>query len=115
MKVNQMNIKEKLQQISNLKADIDKYFDGNICYDLVDLTDRYWTLFNEHKLEDVRWSKNNPMDIKDPYREHLYKKEVLSVLRKGKFTLVCVKANVGPIEDLIFDNSKEIPESKLSQ
>src|SRR5512138_758610 len=101
-----MNIKEKLQQISNLKADIDKYFDGNICYDLVDLTDQYWTLFNERKLDtdhdnqytkanDVGWSENNPMNTEDSDREHLYQEEVLSVLRKGEFTLVCVRANGG--------------------
>jgi hypothetical protein len=121
-----MNIREKLQQISDLKADIDKYFDGNIYYDLVDLTDQYWTVFNERKLEsdhdnqytranDVGWSENNPMDIEGPDREHLYQEEVRCVLRKGEFTLVCIRSNSGTIEDLVFDNSKEIPERKLSQ
>lgn len=120
-----MNIKEKLRQLSALTQEVSEYFDGLVCYDITDFTDQYWTVFGERKYkqdnepyikaDDVGWSHENPMDINGPDREHIYSGYVRFVLRKPEFTLVCARLSDGTIEDLIFDNSKEIPEDKLNQ
>ena len=53
--------------------------------------------------------------LMDPDRKHIYMEEVQSVVRKGEFTLVCIRTSTGDgCEDLIFDNSKEITQRELS-
>lgn len=120
-----MNIKEKLQQLNALTKELGEYFDNLICNNITDFTDQYWTVFGERKYKQdnepyieadkVGWSHENPMNINEPDREHIYLGIVRFVLRKSEFTLVCTRLPDGTIEDLIFDNFKEIPEDKLNK
>jgi len=116
-----MNVKDTLRQIAALEAELGAYFDGLISEAIRDMTDQYWTLSGERPAEmdednftradDVGWSDSNPVEeFPDPDdREHIYREEVRSVVRKGEFTLVCIRTCTGDgCEDLIFDNSKEI-------
>ncbi len=116
-----MDIKEKLRQIDVLTSELNECFDGYVNYNLVDMTDQYWTVFKEHtvqnepytKANEIGWSDENPMDIEDPDREHNYQEDVRFIIRKDKFTLVCVRLQDG-IEEFVLDNSKEIPERELN-
>lgn len=125
-----MDVKNTLKQITELEDKLNEYFDGLIYEVIQDMTTEYWTVFNEHEAEeddegnsrpftrasDVGWSSYNPVeDNPDPDREHVYLEEVQSVVRKGEFTLVCIRTSTGDgCEDLIFDNSKEITEKQLN-
>lgn len=128
-----MDVKDKLNQISQLKEELNEYFGGYLYEDLIDMTDEYWTVTDElppGKFPDgtpqpfsrasyVGWSEESPLenpDIdEDDYKEHVYGDDVQSVLRKEDFTLICIYTSTGDgKQDLVFDNSKEIPESKLN-
>lgn len=127
-----MNIKEKLNKINDLKKEINEYFDGMLYERLVDMTDQYWTVFGEKgpgkypsgepqpfvRADDVGWSDENPLknpDLDDCEPEHIYSEEVQSVVRKDKYTLVCIRTSTGNgKEDLVFDNSLEISEAKMN-
>lgn len=125
-----MNVKSILKKISDLESKLNDYFDGMIYEVIRDMTDQYWTVFNEHEEKDengkikpftransVGWSDSNPIkdNPDDPDREHVYGDDVQSVVRKDKYTLICIRTSTGDgKEDLIFDNSKEITECDLN-
>ena len=69
-----MNVKEKLRQIGVLESELNVYFDGLIYEVIRDMTDQYWTVFDEYPEEneegntqpftrasDVGWSDHNPV------------------------------------------------------
>ena len=124
------DVKDTLQQIAVLESKLNEYFDGLIYEVIRDMTSEYWTLFGEcpaepdeddnprpfTRADGVGWSEHNVVEQNpDPDREHIYSEEVQSVVRKDKYTLICVRTSTGDgCEDLIFDNSKEISESELN-
>ena len=128
-----VDLKKSLDKFNESKKEINQYFDGLIYDAIRDMTDEYWTLQGEYsagnydygspkpfaRASSVGWSQESPLenpDIpEDDYREHVYGDEVQSVVRKEHFTLVTIHTSTGDgKEDLIFDNSKEIPENKLN-
>lgn len=106
-----MNIKQKLNKISELEAEIKEYFgciDGWTVYPFDDKTDFYW--FNDDN--QVHFAENkNDFVIYDNDIEATYSSVILKgkVYRKEDFTMICLDTECDNNVFLtIFDNKKEI-------